>query len=171
MLGVRYTTLQYGAEPAAGSLSSGRVWTVNDDSRQARIRRVEHGLTALHLVVKKACEVMVLGKSNTVVLGTIGLNKHLPARLASASPASDLGEELEQALRSTKIRNGQGGIGRHHADQGDIGVIVSFGNHLCAHQDIDGTTAQSTQNALMGRFGPGGVAIHTRQARRGKQCP
>src|SRR5262249_13462454 len=116
MLGVRYTALQHGAEPAAGSLSPSRVWTVHDDARQARVGRVEHGLTALHLVVKKACEVMVLGKSNTVVLGTIGLNKHLPARLASASPASDLGEELEQALRGAKIRNGKGGIGRHPTD-------------------------------------------------------
>src|SRR5215831_2235061 len=116
MLGVCYTALQHGAEPAAGSLSPGRIGTVNDDPRQARIRRVEHGLTALHLVVKKAWEVMVLGKSNAVVLRTIGLNKHLSARLASASPAGDLGEELEQALGRTKIRNGQGGIGRHYTD-------------------------------------------------------
>ena len=114
---------------------------------------------------------MVLGKSDTVVLGTIGLNKHLPRCLASASPASNLGEELEQMLGSTKIRDGQGGIGRHHADQSDIGVIVSFRNHLGAHQDIDGTTAQGAQNALVGRFGAGGVAIHTRQARRWKQGP
>jgi hypothetical protein len=112
---------------------------------------------------------MVLGKSDTVVLGTIGLNKHLPRRLASASPPGDLREELEQALRRTKIRNGQGGIGRHHANQGNIGIIMAFGNHLGAHQDIDGATAEGAQNALVGRLGTGGVAIHTSQARGRKQ--
>ena len=112
---------------------------------------------------------MVLGKSDTVVLGTIGLNKHLPICRASASSTGDLREELEQALRRTKIRNGQGSIGRHHADQGNIGVIMAFGNHLGAHQDIDGATAEGAQNALVSRFGPGSVAIHTCQARRRKQ--
>src|SRR5262252_3142843 len=82
VLGVCYAALEYCAEPATGRLSPGHIWTVHDDPREARIRRIEHGLTALHLVVKKSWEVMVLGESDTVVLGTIGLNKHLPTCLA-----------------------------------------------------------------------------------------
>src|SRR4029450_2477023 len=54
---------------------------------------------------------------------------------------------------------------------GDIGVIVAFSNHLCAHQDINIATAKRAQNTLVSRFGAGSVAIHACQTRGGKQRP
>src|SRR5215475_14991092 len=111
VLGVGYTTLQHGAEPAAGFLSPDGVWTVNDEACQACIGGIQHGLTALDLVMKKPCEVMLLGKSDTVVLRTVGLEKDMPMHLPSPGTTRNLREQLKQALRGTKIRNGQCRIG------------------------------------------------------------
>ena len=103
--------MQHGAEPAAGCLSPDGVRTVNDEARQACIGRIQHGLTALDLIVKKPCEVVMLGKSDTVVLGTIGLEKDVPMHLPSPGPTCNLREQLKQAFRGTKIRNGERRIG------------------------------------------------------------
>src|SRR4029453_11568151 len=81
VLGMGYTTLQYGAEPAAGFFSPDTVRAVNDEGAQACIGRIQHGLTALDLIMKKSWEVMMLGKSDTVVLGTVGLEKDVPMHL------------------------------------------------------------------------------------------
>src|SRR5262245_46405713 len=111
VLGVGYTALQYGAEPAAGFLSPDAVRAVNDEACQAGIGRIQHGLTALDLIMKKSCEVMMLGKSDTVVLGTIGLEKDVSMYLPSPGPPRHLREQLKQALGGTKIRNGERCIG------------------------------------------------------------
>ena len=104
-------TLQDSAEPAAGCLSPDGVRTVDDEPRQACIGGIRHGLTALHLIMKKPCEVMMLGKSDTVVLGTVGLQKDVPMDLPSSGPAGNLREQLEQTFRGTKIGNGERRIG------------------------------------------------------------
>src|SRR5215510_12993895 len=111
MMRVGYAALQYGAEQAAGFLSADTVRTVNDEARLACIGRIQHGLTALDLIMKKSCEVMMLGKSDTVVLGTVGLEKDVPMHLPSPGPTRHLREQLKQALRGTKIRNGERRIG------------------------------------------------------------
>jgi len=103
--------LQHSAEPAAGFLSSHSVRTVKDEARQACIGRIQHGLTALDLIMKKPCEVMMLGKSDTVVLGTVGLEKDVPMHLPSPGPTRNLREQLKQALGGTKIGNGKRRIG------------------------------------------------------------
>src|SRR5262245_27599680 len=113
----------------------------------------------------------MLGKSDTVVLGTVGLEKDMPMHLPSPGTPRHLREQLKQALRSTKIRNGERRIGGHHTDQSDIGVIVAFRNHLSAHQDINITIAKRAQNTLVGGFGAGSVAIHACQTSGGKQRP
>src|SRR5205807_7494564 len=107
VLRVRETTLQHGAEPAAGCLSPDGVRTVNDEACQARIGRIQHGLTALDLIMKESCEVMMLSKSDTVVLGTVSLEKDVPMHLPPPGPTRNLREQLKQALRSTKIRDGE----------------------------------------------------------------
>src|SRR5215510_7084172 len=111
VLGVGYTAFQYGAEPAAGFLSPDTVRTVNDEACQACIGRIQHGLTALDLIMKKSCEVMMLGKNDTVVLGTVGLEKDVPMHLPSPSPTRHLREQLKQTLGGTKIWNGKRRIG------------------------------------------------------------
>src|SRR4249919_3405506 len=111
VLEVGHATLQHGAEPAAGCLSPDGVRTVNDEACQACIGRIQHGLTALYLIMKKPCEVMMLGKSDTVVLGTVGLEKDVPMHLPSPGTTRHLREQLKQALRGTKIRNGERRIG------------------------------------------------------------
>src|SRR5262245_36126970 len=111
VLGVGYTTLQHSAEPAASFFGPDGVRTVNDEARQACIGRIQHGLTALYLIMKKSCEVMMLSKSDTVVLGTVSLEKDVPMHLPSPGPTRNLREQLEQPLRSTKIRNGERRIG------------------------------------------------------------
>src|SRR5712691_8261331 len=111
VLGVRDTTLQHGAEPAAGCLSPDGVRTVNDEARQACIGRIQHGLTTLYLIMKKPYEIMMLGKSDTVVLGTVGLEKDVPMHRPSSGTSRHLREQLKQTLRGTKIRNGERRIG------------------------------------------------------------
>src|SRR5215475_14721721 len=106
VLGVGETTLQHGAEPAAGFLSPDGIRTVNDEACQACIGRIQHGLTALNLIVKKSCKVVMLGKSDTVVLGTVGLEKDMPMHLPSPGTPRHLREQLKQALRGAKIRDG-----------------------------------------------------------------
>src|ERR1043166_8239098 len=102
---------------------------------------------------------MMLGKGDTVVLGTIGLNQDVSVSLPSPRPPSDLCEQLKQTLRGTKIRNGERRISRYDTYQGDVRIIMPFGNHLGAYQDIDVATAQGAQNTLMGRFSAGGIAV------------
>src|SRR5713101_122504 len=111
VLGVRDTTLQHGAEPAAGCLSPDGVRTVNDEARQTCIGRIQHGLTALDLIMKKPCEIMMLGKSDTVVLGTICRATAVPMPLPPPGPPRHLREQLKQAFRGTKIRNSERRIG------------------------------------------------------------
>src|SRR5262245_10277393 len=111
VLGVGQATLQHGTEPATGFLGPEGVRTVNDEACQACIGRIQHGLTALDLIVKKPREVMMLGKSDTVVLGTVGLEKDVPMHRPSPGTTRHLREQLKQTLGGTKIRNGEGRIG------------------------------------------------------------
>ena len=120
-------------------------------------------------MLEKAGEVVPARERYAVVLRAIGLQEHVSGAFASSGPPGNLGQQLKQALGRPEVGHRQAGVGGHHPDQRDIGVIVTFGNHLGADQDVDVAVAQSTQNALMRRLGTSGVAVHAGQPRFGKQ--
>ena len=71
------------------------------------------------------------------MLGQVGLEQHPPRSLAPPGAARDLVEQLEGALGRAQIAALEAEIGIDHADQGQHGKVMAFGQHLGADDQID----------------------------------
>ena len=76
-------------------------------------------------------------KLKHIVVRVIGLDNHLAGNFPSSRPSCDLSQQLEGSFARSEIRYIQGQISMCHADQSDVRKIMSFGNHLCADEDVD----------------------------------
>src|SRR6185295_11058000 len=57
--------------------------------------------------------------------------------IAAPGATGDLREQLERALRRTKVRQVEAGVGAQHADQRDAREVVALRDHLRADEDVD----------------------------------
>jgi hypothetical protein len=74
-----------------------------------------------------------------------------------------LGEQLEGSFGCAEVWEGEALIGECNADERHCGNVVSFGDHLCAHQHVDLAATQSIENRLDAV--PGGrVAVESSDA-------
>ena len=64
------------------------------------------------------------------------LNEDAARQFAAASAASDLSHQLEGAFGGAEVGHGQGAVGADHSDERDAMEIVSFGEHLRTHKNI-----------------------------------
>lgn len=83
------------------------------------------------VVVVVACEL------DGGVLRGMGLDDDLAEAIAAPGASGDLGEELKGAFAGAKVRHMEAEIGVENSDEGDIGEVEAFGDHLCAEKDLD----------------------------------
>ena len=81
----------------------------------------------------KRIKILVARGENTEMVRSIRLQYHPAGSVAPPGPAGNLGQQLKSAFTGSKIRKTQGKIRTDNADQGDVGEIMPFGNHLGAY--------------------------------------
>jgi len=91
------------------------------------------------------------------MVGVIGLHDHLPGSSRDRR-VRNLGEELEDALRGTKIRQPQRVIAAYNANQGYRGCR-DLGNHLRADEQVDFAGVEARRRRSMSPR-PRPCAIH-----------
>src|SRR5262249_5352720 len=106
-----------------------------------------------------------------VVIGIDRLDDRFARLIAAAGAAGDLCEQLERALRGTKIGDPEPDISRDDADEGHARKVVPLRDHLSTDQDIDLAIPESRQQRAERAFPANGVAIEARDPRRRKRRP
>ena len=75
-------------------------------------------------VAREAVEVVAEHPGHRLGVRVVRLHQHPPGIFPPPRPASDLGEQMESALRRTEIRDGQRGVRHHHAHQRRITIRI-----------------------------------------------
>ena len=94
------------------------------------------------------------------MLGIIGLQYHPSRHVSAAGSAGNLSQKLKGPFTGTKIRKTQGQVGTDYSHQSYIGKIMTFGDHLGTHKNIDGFVINPFQQGQNGALAGGRVAIH-----------
>jgi len=81
-------------------------------------------------------KIMVDERGVERMLGELRLNQKLTWTFGAAGAAGDLHQLREETLGRAPVGGKQGGIGSNGADQGELGEIVPFGEHLGADQNV-----------------------------------
>ena len=129
-----------------------------------RIRRQARRLPLPHRVTRESGEIMTRERLVHRLLRVSRLNDHLPMAGMPPGATRHLHQLREQALRCTKILRKKHRVGVQHADQAKIGKIVSLGDHLCSHKDIDLVCVDAIKERLRAAFQARGVGIDARNA-------
>ena len=72
------------------------------------------------------------------------LYNDLSLKLTAPCPTRYLGEKLESAFAGSEIRHVQSEIRVKDSNEGDIGEMETFGNHLGADDDVDFSLVKGT---------------------------
>lgn len=88
------------------------------------------------LFFKESREVVILHIFNNVMVGVKRLNDDPATFIPPPSSTCDLGQNLEGLFSGSEIGQIQGDVGANDPYQGDVGKVVTFGNHLRAHDDV-----------------------------------
>ena len=111
---------------------------------------------------------MLGGVLDRVVIWEISLQDYFAGGLASSGASGNLGQQLECALGGAEIREAQGSIRSHHSYQRHAVDVVSFGDHLRAHQHVKFAFIERIQCALKVLAPAYRIAIQAADARLGK---
>ena len=65
-----------------------------------------------------------------------GLDEDASGVLATAGPAGDLHQQLRHAFGGTEVRAEQSAVRVQNPHQGDIGKMMTLGEHLRTHEDV-----------------------------------
>lgn len=95
-------------------------------------------------------------------MGRGGLDDDFARHFSTSGAASDLSEELESALACAEVGSVKGEVGIEDADEGDIGKVEPFGDHLGAEENIDLLRAEVAEGIAKGVFLAGGIGIESR---------
>lgn len=121
-------------------------------------------LAELELLFDEAEEVVVARELDGGAVGDEGLDEDFAFHLAPACASGDLGEEGEGAFASTEVGGVEGEVGIEDADEGDVGEVEAFGNHLGAEEDVDFAGLEVGEGALEDVFLADGVAVEAGEA-------
>lgn len=80
----------------------------------------------------EALEVMMACELDRRAVGDEGLDEDFAFHFASSGASSNLSEEGEGAFASAEVGGVEGEVGIEDSDEGDVGEVESFGNHLSA---------------------------------------
>ena len=89
-------------------------------------------LAEFEFLFDEAEEVVVARELDGGAVGDEGLDEDFAFHFAAARASGDLGEEGEGALASAEVGGVEGEVGIEDADEGDVGEVEAFGNHLGA---------------------------------------
>ena len=142
---------------------------MDEDVGERGERWIAHGAAEVHLARGEAGVVVLAGELVDVVVGLVGLDEDASGFVAAAGAAGDLGEELEDALRSAEVWEAEGEVGADDADEGDAVDVVALGDHLRADEEIDFAGVQALEDAFHVAAGADGVAVHAADAGVGKE--
>ena len=96
----------------------------------------------------------------------IGLHNDFSPQLRASGPAGNLEQQRCKTLGGAKIGAVERIVGAEHPDQSEAGEIVTLGEHLRAHENVDGPRVDSIANFRKGAAAFGAVAIDARNSRR-----
>lgn len=113
------------------------VFRFDDEVHHAAEGGVCGGLSEFEFFGEESCVVVLGGVDDGEVFGSVGLDVDFTGGVAASGASGDLGEELESCFGGAEIGEGESGVCVDDADECDAGVVVSFGDHLCADEDVD----------------------------------
>ncbi len=70
------------------------------------------------------------------MIRVVGLDEHAPGPLPAPGPPRDLHQQLRHAFGGAEVGAEQSPVRIQNPHQGDIGKMVSFGEHLRAYEDV-----------------------------------
>src|SRR4029077_7281261 len=97
-----------------------------------------------------------------VVLRKISLQHYFAWDFSAASAPCHLSKQLKRTLGGAEIRKPESHVGSHHADQSYAVNVMTFGDHLCAHEQIQFACVQRVQHTFEIGMAADSVAIETR---------
>ena len=93
------------------------------------------------------------------MVGLIGLDYREAWHLTSTCTSNGLREELIRPLGGPLVRQIEGDVGRHDADQRYLGNVEPLGDQARADQDVEATFGEGIEYALDGALVLGDVAV------------
>lgn len=145
-----------GFEGKLGEAFVGRATCENGAAGEGR--EVEL-LAHFELLLGEAVEVVVAGELDARGVGGEGLDDDFAFEFAATGAAGDLGEELEDAFAGTEVGDVEADVGVKDADQGDVGKVEAFGDHLGADEDVDLLGLEGIEEIAEGIFFAHGVGV------------
>ena len=89
-----------------------------------------------NFLVEKALVILLFCEFDHGVVLHPGLDDDLAAQSTAARSSGDLGEELEDCFTGPEIGDLQAAVGIEDPDEGHLGEVEPFGDHLRADQDV-----------------------------------
>jgi len=97
-------------------------------------------------------------------VGGEGLDDDFAFEFAASRSAGDLSDELEGALACAEVWDVESEVSIEDSYEGDVGEVESFGDHLCADNDVDFVGFEFCECVAQGVFAAHGVGIDTNDA-------
>lgn len=123
--------------------------------------RVGELLADVEFLGGEAIEVVVPCELDGGGVGGGGLDDDFSGQGPSSGATGDLGQELEGAFACAEVGGVEGEVGIEDPDEGDVGEVETFGDHLSAEKDVDLFGAKVAEGVAEGVFSAGGVGIET----------
>src|SRR5258705_5698487 len=98
----------------------------------------------------------------------VGLDQHLARLLRPSGAPGHLNKLREEALGGAEVGAEESAVAVEHAHQREIWIVVSFGEHLRADEDVDLAAAYLVEHAAQRALARGRIAIDARDAGFGK---
>src|SRR4051812_22207745 len=160
------------AQPFAGvdGQLRGRLFdqTAENNICQTHVRGIGRIFPPLELLAHEGRVVVSNCVPHGMVTGQSRLDEDLSALRAATGSSRDLTQELEATLGRAKIREVDSDIGVDDPDQGDVGEVETFGDHLRAEQNVDFPGSDAIKNSGVRPFATRGVYVHPGNPRRRK---
>lgn len=116
-------------------------------------------LANIEFLGDEAIEVVVSCKLDGGAVGGGGLDDDFSGHRSATGAAGDLGEELESTFAGAEVGGVEREVGVEDADEGDVGEVESFGDHLSAEEDVDFFGAEVAEGVAEGVFSSSGVGV------------
>ena len=120
--------------------------------------------THFHFLFRVTIEIMFARKLDAWRMRCESLDNDFAFKFAASGASSDLGDKLEGAFSRAEIWDVQTEVGVENSNQSDVGKMQSFGDHLCADQDIDLFGFEISQDVFERVFAAHGIGIDASEA-------
>lgn len=84
----------------------------------------------------KSLVIVLLGELKGGMFGVVGLNHDFAGFVGAARPSRHLSEQLKGVFRGAEVGSVEPDVGHDHADQGKVGEVQAFADHLGADEDV-----------------------------------